>query len=388
MPSVGRVALPRWSPRLGAGVAVAVPVVLLLVTRDEPQLDLEVYRDAARRLLAGRSLYDQPPGDLPFTYPPFAALLAVPLALLPDLVASAVVPVLSCACLALVWGRMGLDARLLPLLGLSLVLEPVWSTLHFGQVNLLLGAVVLLDLARPGGRWYGVGAGIAAGIKLTPLIFVALLLVNRDAAAVRRFLVAFLATALLPLLVAPSDVLRFWVHVLPDAERIGAPWFAANQGVMGALARLGGDAAWVRPVWLLLAGTVALLLVWLARRLWLAEDRVASVSAVALAALLASPVSWSHHWTWAVPLAVVLGRWTRPWAGVAWAAGFVVAPHLWLPRGDGAELAWTWEHVPGNTYLWLGLTWSAVMAVAVSRRRPSPASPRGLVGTGSPSMRT
>jgi alpha-1,2-mannosyltransferase len=297
--------------------------------------------------------------------PPFAALVFVSLALVPIPLAEMVTPALSCAGLVLLWRRLDLPAGLLVLVPLSLLLEPVWATLHFGQVNLVLMVAVPLDLSRTGGRTHGIWAGVAAGIKLTPLVFAAQLVVTRQWRALVRFLAAFAVTVTVPLLVAPGDVVRFWTSVLPDSGRIGAPWFALNQSTMGALARIGAEEAWVRPAWFLVASALTLACLALARALWLRGDLVAATSAVGLASLLASPVSWSHHWVWVVPMAWTLVRWGNSRIALAWLAVFFVAPHLWLPRGDDLELAWTWQHLPGNAYALAGLFWLGYLAARI-----------------------
>ena len=90
----------RLSPRpargpaldLALGVAMFAGVLVsLLHLRIHPQrfpLDLDVYREAGRYALHHRDPYSPGFGDslrikLPFTYPPFAALVFVPLALVP-----------------------------------------------------------------------------------------------------------------------------------------------------------------------------------------------------------------------------------------------------------------------------------------------------------------
>ena len=345
--------------------------VLVLVgmwVRDTGQLDLAVYRAGGQRLLDQMALYEQPWGDLPFTYPPFAALAMVPLTVLPAWGAALVMPALSCAALVAIWRCCGTTrGRALALVPLSLLVEPVWMTLIFGQVNLVLAALVLADLGLRDHRWRGVATGIAAGIKLTPLIFVAYLVVTGQWRALRRCLLAFAATVAVPFLLVPSDAWHFWTRVLLDSSRIGAPWYATNQSLMGVLSRLGGEASWVAPAWFVLASSAALGCLWLARRLWLGGDALAAVSASGLAALLASPVSWSHHWVWAVPLAIVLHRQVGTVVASVWVAGFLVAPFLHLPREHDVELTWTWEHLPGNAYVWLGLAWLGLMTSAVLR---------------------
>lgn len=384
------------APRVLAVAALCWVLVLLdHRVRNVEQLDLGVYRAGALRLLDGLPLYEQPWGDLPFTYPPFAALCMVPLAVLPGWAAALAMPALSCVALVLLWRCCPTtsSAALAALAPLSLLLEPVWMTLLFGQVNLLLVAMVLADLAGPDHRWRGVLTGVAAGIKLTPLVFVGYLVVTGQWRALRRCLLTFVATVAVGFVLVPGDAWRFWTRVLVDAERVGTPWYATNQSVMGVLSRLGGEAVWVRPTWFVLASAVALTCLWLARRLWLRGEVLAAVSATGLAAVLASPVSWSHHWVWALPSAVALGRRRGATVAVVWLTPFLLAPFLSLPHGGDLELGWTWQHLPGDAYVWSGLVWLVLMAwprraVSGVRALASLARARAAVRSGTPSLRT
>lgn len=343
-------------------VSTWLVTLIYLAVRPGGLLDLSVYRAGSQRLLDGASIYTQPYGDLPFTYPPFAALVMVPLAVIPTVVAELALPGLSAVALVFVWHRCGVRSPWLLLIApASAVLEPVWMTQHFGQVNLLLLALVLGDLTAPDSRWRGVLTGIAAGIKLTPLLFLGYLLVTRQWRAAGIMTASFGATVLVPVVLIPGDGVRFWTSVLPDSGRIGAPWYSANQSLMGALARLGGEAAWVRPAWFVVSVVVVLLALWLARVLYDDGDLLGAVSATGLAALLASPVSWSHHWVWCIPLGVVLLRRAGVLSALLWTAVFIAAPHLWVPSGHDVELAWTWQHLPGDAYVWVGLIWLAVV---------------------------
>ncbi|WP_310528444.1 glycosyltransferase 87 family protein [Nocardioides sp.] len=365
--------MPPPAVRRDLGVAVALTwlvTLAYLAVRPGGLLDLNVYRAASERLLDGASIYSQPYGDLPFTYPPIAAIVMVPLAVLPTVLAELVLPLLSALALVVVWHRCGHATRWLPLVApASALLEPVWMTQHFGQVNLLLPALVLGDLVGPTSRWRGLLTGVAAGIKLTPLIFLGHLVVTRQWRAAAVMASSFAATVLVPLVLIPGDGVGFWTSVLPDSGRIGAPWYAANQSLMGVIARLGGEAAWVRPVWFATSLLVVLLALWLARSLFVRGDLLGAVSATGLASLLASPVSWSHHWVWCIPLGVVLFRRAGPPAALLWIAIFVAAPHLWLASGHDTELGWTWQHLVGDAYVWAGLAWLAVVASGYRRRR-------------------
>ena len=320
--------------------------------------DLLVYQHAGRTVLDGVSPWsrDEPVTGLPFTYPPFAAVLMVPLAPLPAGLAAAVWTGASAGALgaSIVVVRRALarpsPAWLVVLLGVAaLALEPVWQNLAFGQVNLLLMLVVLVDLLGPGRRLSGVALGIAAGVKLTPLVLVALLVLAGQRATAVRATVAFAATVAVGFLAVPGSA-TYWTDRLLDPSRVGPPALAHNQSVSGALTRVLGSAppTWL---WLAVAGPVALAAVLVAAAQWRRGDRVLGTCLGAMAMLLASPVAWSHHWVWCVPVALVLWE-RRRWAAVAWTAVFVARPILWPPWGAGRELEWgALEHLVGNAYV-------------------------------------
>ena len=122
--------------------------------------DLFVYRYGGRAVLDGLPLYESrdPVTGLHFTYPPFAAVVMVPLALLPTWLAAALWTGASVAAIAavVVVVRRALDRPapgwLVALVtGGALALEPVWQNLTFGQANLFLMLAVLVDLLRPDG---------------------------------------------------------------------------------------------------------------------------------------------------------------------------------------------------------------------------------------------
>ena len=256
-------------------------------------------------------------------------------------------------------------------------------TQHFGQVNLLLLALVLGDLVGPTSRWRGALTGIAAGIKLTPLVFLAHLVATGQWRAAGVMTASFAATVLVPVVLIPGDGMGFWTEVLPDAERIGASWYAGNQSLMGVVARVGGDSPWVRPAWFVASVVMVLGALWLARSLHVRSDPLAAVSVTGLASLLASPVSWSHHWVWCIPLGVVALRHVGRPAALLWTACFIASPHRWVPTGRDRELAWTWEHVPGDAYVWLGLLWlgrAAWLTAGATPGRQSGVPPRVASG--------
>ena len=347
--------------------------------------DLLVYQYGGRAVLDGLPLYDSrdPVSDLPFTYPPFAAVVMVPLAVLPAGLVAALWTGASLGALGatVVVVRRALG-RLTPgwlvvLLGAgAIALEPVWQNVVFGQVNLILMLVVLVDMLRPERRWGGVLVGIAAGVKLTPLVFVVLLvLVGRRTAAGRAAL-TFVGTVVVGLVAMPGSA-TYWTDGLLDPARVGPPALAHNQSVNGTLTRL-LDAPPPTLLWLAVAGPLTVAILLAAAAWWRRGDRVLGTCLGALAMLLASPVSWSHHWVWAVPVALVL--WERSRLGaVVWTAVFVARPMLWPPWGQGREYGWgPFDHVVGNAYVLAAL----VLAAWAIARAAGPASERASASAG------
>jgi alpha-1,2-mannosyltransferase len=220
-------------------------------------------------------------------------------------------------------------------------------------------------------------------------VFVVLLLLVGRRAAAGRAVVAFLATVAAGFLVAPGWSAAYWTDRLVDADRVGPPGLAHNQSVYGALTRL-LDGPPPIALWLVVAAPLALAALVVGARCWRHGDPVLGVCLGGLAMLIASPVSWSHHWVWAVPVALVLWERSR-WAAAAWTAVFVARPILWPPWGEGREYGWTpIDHVVGNAYLLAALA-MIVVSVVESRSRESVAGRwpalRRFVRTGWPRPR-
>src|SRR5579859_4794463 len=281
------------------------------------RIDLDVYRTGAGVLLHGGDLYGRLPrlGDgqrLPFTYPPFAALTFVPLRLIGSSTANWLLTAITIGSVAVsLWcfaaatsGPAGARMRrLLPwALPAGLLLEPVRSTLTYGQINALLMVLVSLDCLTAAPRWpRGIGVGIAAAVKLTPAVFLLFFLLRRDLRSAARAGLGFAVCTGAGFALAPHDSLRYWAHVAYQPARTGTIFYAANQSMLGALARLGLGGPGRAWLWL----AVCLLLVGLTvtgMRGALKNGQVTRALLVnAAAGLLISPISWSHHWVWAAP---------------------------------------------------------------------------------------
>ena len=380
---------------LGGGL-----VVVWLFSRSRSYIDLDVYLLGGHAVTHGLDLYGMstPAKGLLFTYPPFAALVMAPFALLPHDVAVAVWSLLSMTALGGIlavalpgrptWLRAAWIAAVVLLL--AVFCSPVTRTVLLGQVNLFLVLAVLVDLAvptRPTARWRGVLTGLTAGIKLTPIVFVAHLAVTRQWRAAVGVVAGFLASVAVAFALLPADSADYWGSAVWDTQRVGNDTYVSNQSVTGVLSRAGVEHTTVP--WLLLGTAIMLGGLVVARRLHLGGLHVEAVSVVGVAALYASPISWSHHWVWALPL--VAATWRR----VGWLRGarevvlplvllvFVLAPIWWVPRTGGVETTWTfWQALAGSSYVIAGAALLVYVGVHALRLPPPDATVPGPHRTG------
>lgn len=320
------------------------------------QLDLEVYRDGAANLLRGYPIYDWltgAPQFLPFTYPPFAALAAIPLALVPFPVAGWVWSLVQ---LALLWWASGIAFRPLlaragPRAGLvrgalaaALVQTlPVSDGFRFGQVNAVVVTLCLVDLAaRPGrwrSRWLPTGAliGLATAVKLTPAAFWLHFAAARRWRALAASIGAAAAATVAAAAVAPSASAAFWTDALLDPERLGPNSGTSNQSLRGALMRIGPASETAQSlVWFVAVSAAAAFGLWLSTRLHGLGEEVAVVGAVGMTAVLISPVSWIHHWHWGIAVVGALVGDGRVRARLVAAAAVYLVLLLPLPWWGGA----------------------------------------------------
>jgi alpha-1,2-mannosyltransferase len=359
-------------------------------------IDLEVYRDAALGVLHGDSLYDRGFGriGLPFTYPPFAALVFTPLTVLPPTLAGVVMFALSVlamldACVSLQrWGATE-GWRPVPALlvaALALGLEPSGSSLDFGQVNLVLFALLLRDASGRTPLPQGVLTGLCAGFKLTPAAFALYYLVTGRWKALRNAVVAGAATVAVAAVFLPGDSSTFWLHAtFADPARPGALWYLTNQSMAGSLTRVlppetGALVATVLTLPLVvLAGL-------LARRASREGRDLLAFAAVVLVPLLVSPISWGHHWvTVVVPLAaLVLAPWrisARARIALFGVLVLVFASRVMtttLPLGDDSELGFgPAQDLLAASYTLAALAFLAFLTAELYLHRDRPLLPLG-----------
>ena len=409
---------PAWLAPAGFAALAASTAALFLVFSHFKLftgMDALVYRRGADDLWHGRTLYALAPGTLPFTYPPLAAVVFLPMLLVPPYAAAKALAAASLACLFLIiWiglgmtgvprgrGRAGLAAALT---AAALWLEPVVSNLEYGQINLVILLLVLADLATPDRRWHkGIGIGLAAAVKLVPALFVVYLLATRRWRAAAVATAAFLAGAAVGLLATPHDSTGFWSGLGSSADRVreATPlWYVGNQSLHGLLLRALNGAQSADRAWLAAAAVTVAATLWLAARASRTGHELLAAVIVHLGAVLVSPVSWTHHWVFVALLPVLLldaalHRRTSPWPVLPaallilvflnwpapsqhpnnnpWGLVFLVPHFDAVPsQGPRPELHWTWpQHLVGETYTLAALILLTMLAFLSSRTPPPP----------------
>jgi alpha-1,2-mannosyltransferase len=411
---VTRIRPAGWLALAAALFLLAVAGYALLV-HALPQ-DYWKQTDATVYQAAGLAVRHQPAGlytlrlgvaKQPFTYTPFAALLFAVASLLPFAGWQVVLAVLTIVLLPVVaYQALGIAGRpagmaraaaAFAIGAVSLWLEPVAMTLFFGQINVVLLALVVGDLALPDRtRGKGIGIGLAAAVKLTPLIFIAYLLLTRRVRAAAVSGLTFAATIGLGFALLPHASAVYWGGQFGQPG--STPFHLLNQSLYGAILRLTHAGHHAHRYWLAAALVIALVglgtSVVASRR----GHELLGLVTCAATSLLVSPVSWSHHYVYVIPAFALAAYGPRRLgyriAGVAFIVGLF---GFWpvpigaqggydprarlLPRGllrfapnRGHNLEYTWrglELIAGNYYVvvLLILVAATAGAMVVTRRR-------------------
>ncbi len=391
-------------------LAIAARLAFTYLSSHDTLCDLQVYIGGGAALDRPGTLYSYTYNDvhhpllgpLPFTYPAFAAVIFYPLHLLPFGLIAFLWQVITIAAL---YGSIRVSQRLLGIpagsghrvamlwTAITIWIEPCTNHLQTGQVDMLLMLAALWAVYST--RWWlsGTLVGVAAGVKLTPAITALYFVGVRRWRAAAFSAAVFLATVAVSLLVVGDQARYYFTHLLGDAHRIGPVGIAANQSWRGGISRIVGHDAGHGPLVLAAIAVTAVLAVLAWRALdshHAPPDRLGKLLVVELFGLLLSPISWTHHWVWVVPLMVWLIH-----GPLCERRGARILGWGWLALTI-SNLPWTLlaaqedsRQIGGPWYLaWAGLVYIAPAMVtltwiAASVRKPvrSPATPDSAPAT-------
>jgi hypothetical protein len=368
------------------GVLAAEVLLVLVFAVVYRPFDLAIYLWGGKAVLHGLRLYAVPVRGNWFTYPPFAAALFTPLAFLPPIVAGigwelgtlAALAYSARSCLLLA-GYRPAPAVTAAVTAAAVLLEPVYHTLYLGQVNVFLLALILADIRRvKDGKPAGVGIGLATAVKLVPGLFIVFLLAARRTRAAATAAAVFLACAAAGWLINPAASRLYWTRLFYNTSRVSATYIS-NQTPYAALARVLGGTSHVGHWYLAITALIAIAGLATAARQATRSDWLAAATTAGITSLLVSPISWTHHWVWALPALLLLAtRATTRTARLATAAAyllFITAPMWYTPwTGHTAQYGFHWaDTLAANSFLIAGLaflTWTTIH----TWRRPHPAT--------------
>ncbi|KUI40153.1 glycosyltransferase 87 family protein [Mycobacterium sp. GA-2829] len=366
------------------------------------RIDIDVYRMGGRAWLDGDPLYadgamfaTQGGLDLPFTYPPLAATVFSPFALMSLPAASVVITAITLLLLVVavlivltrldVWTpgrRVWLAAAIVAIAVIHF--EPIEANFSFGQINVVLMTLVIADCVPRRTPWpRGVLLGVAIALKLTPAVFLLYFLLRRDTRALLVTAASAVTLTVLGFALSWRDSWEYWTETVRNTDRIGTATLNTNQNIAGTLARLGLGEDLRYLLWVAACFAVLAVTVWAATRALRADEPVLALVCVAVFGLVVSPVSWSHHWVWSLPVVVVsfvVAYRTRhvplAVAGAVGCALMVWSPITLLPEHQETS-APLWRQLVGGSYVW----WALLVLVAAGTlsarltHRPDPAEP-------------
>ncbi|WP_102142674.1 glycosyltransferase 87 family protein [Mycobacterium hubeiense] len=395
-----------WGPTLAWRLFQLLTVAALvwagwrLLGHSPYRIDIDVYRMGGRAWLDGQPLYadgaifhTRGGLDLPFTYPPLAAVAFAPFAWLSLSAASVAITlttlVLLIASIAIVLTRLDVWASSslsTPVwlrrwwLAAAIVapaviyLEPIRSNFDFGQINVVLMTLVIADCVPRKTPWpRGILLGLAIALKLTPAVFVLYFVLRRDTRALLVTAASAAVATLAGFLLAWRDSLEYWGETVRNTDRIGTATLNTNQNIAGALARLGLTEGPRFALWVLACFAVLALTVWAARRALKCDEPVLALICVAMFGLVVSPVSWSHHWVWALPAVLVTAtvayRHRDMLLGVVSVAGLALmvwTPITLMPEHHETSAS-LWRQLAGGSYVWWAMAVIVVSGIVSTR---------------------
>lgn len=361
---------PRADRRIGiAAVSLVGAILIYFFVADvwlidqAGRVDLVVYHDAVRALLDGQGLYQfnlvTAEGlSLPFTYPPFAALLLTPIAALNLHWAFAVWDTLQGLVALLVvwltcdratprrWPRTGVATALLMGVGVLFLLSgPVVHDLLLGQISLIVIALVVVDFTAVPPRYRGILTGVAGAVKLLPLIYLPYFVITRQWRAAANLVAGFVAATGLAFLILPQQSIQYWTQLVIQTGRVGDLATLRNKSLLGMLARFDLTTPVQYGIWLAVAMVIGLLALWRAWQHHRRGEEYAAMLVMGLLSAIVNPITWNHHLIWLSLAVLYLALTRRPvWVGVA------VALYLglwgWTPWLDSTDLSPDWVQLP------------------------------------------
>ena len=387
-------------------LAVAVTAFLSVAAVRHGFFDLKVYYGALTFWVHdGGEIYDflKAGTQYGFTYPPFAALVMLPMAYLPWTAAIAVSVAATVVVSAVViWWLLDPVARragwtrwfvLAVALCLAAAYEPMRETVNFGQVNMLLLFLVAVDLLRllpARSRWAGVGIGLATAIKLTPGIFIVYLLVTGRWRAALTAVGGAAAATLVAAALFPDASREFWTEALWNTDRVGELAFVSNQSLRGVVARLDPEHP-STVAWLALVLATLVVWGWRSRAAVAAGDEATGLALTGATMCLVSPVTWVHHLVWLLPGLILLVDNGMAAPARSRRRRLLLAAALVGYAFLTSRIVWAWEKdftgvdgfLGSNTYVWISLALLLALPVRhwVTPTGGGPAGPGGPAGS-------
>lgn len=332
-------------------------------------IDFHAYLSGAAALSHPADLYTAAYFDpalndqVPFVYPPFAAMVFYPLHLMPFWLAE------------LTW-RVGVIAALYAVIRMSqnmigtgnpriamlwtagaLWLEPIVGNTKHNTIGVFL--MLMVVWAAYTTKWWlsGLLVGLGAGIKLTPAIAGFYLAGQRRWGAAAFSAVVFFATVGISYLVAGEQV-RFFFTKFIGRDGLFRIADAYNQSWRGGIARIMGHDGNQALVLAAILGTAVLaVLAWRA----LDGDQLGRLLVVMLFGLVSSPVSWTNHWVWVVPLLL----WLFNKARALWWAWLAVAL-LAVPNALATLQPNSWDASRPWYLAWAGLVYELLTVATLA----------------------
>jgi alpha-1,2-mannosyltransferase len=326
----------RWLVEYGAWLAPALAFAFvshqLWNQTFFQRLDFHIYVQAVASWTRSSSIYGfaEPNTHLGFTYPPFAGVVLWPFAQLSTNVAEhlwTTASLVASLAFLVIAGRALPDPPKWPafvplFVAFGLLTTPVVLTTRLGQINAFLALLVLVDClsARRDNPFTGIGVGLAAAIKLTPMIAVLYFGVARRSRAIVVAIATFVVASLVAWALYPSDSVSYWTDILFDTSRVGGLDSGYSNSLRRVLTWLPVGNGIQSILWVALCVALIAVGVWRAR---IAHDRgndLGAITVIMCVGLLCAPITWSHHLYFlipAVPLVIGNGRSALRWAAAA-----------------------------------------------------------------------